>query len=264
MKCYKCGNEVEEGREVCPVCEASVINPSPLASKMLSLINGKGFIAICALLTISAASMLLSMQGAPVFVILGAIFLWIIYSKGKIGIVDVGSMRCFSGVVYAQYIFMNVLAAIIAVFGIILGAATAISGTSPELLNALKESMHFNFNGINITVTESMAIGFGWIMAASFVFASVVVIVVNLFSWRKTHRFVKSVYTSVQTDGTTPIVNVGAARAWFWVLGVMMALNALGSTLNILLLVSYGSLSAAYIIGAVLVDKHFNTKNEAE
>lgn len=260
MKCYKCSNEIGDGFEYCPICATPIMPNSPAANKAMSIFKDKLFLVICILLSAGAGLAILSGGGLPLIQILGVIFLWITYAKSREGIVNVGSMRSFSGVVYANYIVLNVLAVLLAVLGLLLGGLIALIGTSTELLEAYVESFYLSFNGETINATEAIAIGSGWLVSALLVFAGVILFVLNIFSWKKIHGFAKSFYLNVQTGGETTIINANVTRAWLWVYGIFSAISALGSISNVLVMVANGCGAAAYIIGAILIDKHFISK----
>ncbi len=260
MKCYKCGNEIGEGFEVCPVCAAPLMPTSPFANKILTVLKDKLFLVICILMSVSCVTSVFSGGGLPLIAILATIFLWITYSKGREGIVNVGSMRSVSGVVYAEYIIINVCAIIFAVVGILLGGLISLIGTSTELMQSYMEGFSISGLPVEIDITEALAIGLGWVVAGLFVFIGAIMLVVNIFGWRKLHGFVKSVYVGVQNCGTTPVVNARVAKIWLWVFGIFAAIGALGSMSSFLLLISNGCAAATYIIGAILVDRYFVEK----
>ena len=131
MKCYKCGNEVEEGREVCPVCEASVINPSPLASKMLSLFGDKMFLAMCVLLSVAAGIGVISGGGFSVTTILFTIFLWLLYSDAKKSVVEVSKMRVISGTLFAQFV-LSIISVVCIAIGVVVIVVLATQGAQKQ------------------------------------------------------------------------------------------------------------------------------------
>lgn len=257
MKCYKCGNEIGDGFEYCPICAAPILPNSLIANKVLTVLRDNLFLAICVLLSVVCGASILVGEGFPITTILAMIFLWITYSKAKDGIVNVKSMRWVSGVVYAEYVITNVVAIILAVAGVLLGVAVSFIGNSNLYLKSFVDAMAANFYGLSFSMTEALAIGIGWIVAGLFVFISAIMLVINVFAWKKLHGFVKSVYVSVQTGGATPVVNAKIAKTWLWVFGIFSALGTIVSFYNIFALVSNGCATAAYIIGAVLVDRYF-------
>ncbi len=258
MKCYKCGVEIGQEFEVCPVCGTKVVPAtSPAANKVLTVLRDKLFLAICILLSISCGATVLNGDGFPITAILAMIFLWITYSKGREGIVNVRSMRNVSGVVYAEYIITNVVAVIFAVLGILMGVLVSLVGTSKELMTAYMQGFDLNLYGSPIDITEAIAVGMGWLVAGLFIFIGAIILIINIFAWKKLHGFVKSVYVGVQTGGATPVINAKIARTWLWVFGIFSAVGALGSLFDFLALVSSGCSATAYILGAILVDRYF-------
>lgn len=265
MKCYKCGTELGEGFVTCPVCATPVMpETSPVANKVLTVIKDNLFLAICILLSVACGASVLGGEGFPITSILAMIFLWITYSKGREGIVNVKSMRSVSGVVYAEYVIANVVAITLAVVGFLFGGLISFVGTSKELINAYMQRFDLNLYGSPIDITEAIALGLGWLVAGLFILIGAITLIVNLFSWKKLHGFVKSVYVGVQNGGVTPVVNAKIARAWLWVFGILSGIGALGSFYDFFVLLSSGCSAVAYILGAILIDRYFVEKEIAE
>ncbi len=258
MKCYKCGVELGQEFAVCPVCGTTVPRASsPAANNVLAALKDKLFLAICILLSISCGASVLGGGGFPITTILAMIFLWITYSKGRDGFVDVRSMRWVSGTVYAEYIITNVVAILLAVLGVLMGALVSLVGTSKELMDAYMQGINLNLYGSPINITETIAVGLGWMVAGLLIFIGAIILVINLFAWKKLHGFVKSVYVGVQNGGATPVINAKIAKTWLWVFGIFSAVGAFSSLFDFFALVSSGCVAAAYIVGAVLVDRYF-------
>ena len=265
MKCYKCGNEIGEGFEVCPICATPVVvTTSPVANKVLTVFRDDLFIAICVLLSVSCGATIFSGNGVPLTSLLAMIFLWITYSKSRHGIIDVKNMRCVSGVVYAEYIIMNVCAIILSACGITLGATLSVIGNNSLYLKSFADAMTANVYGLAFTLTETIAVGMGWLIAGLFIFIGAIILLISFFAWKKLHSFVKSVYVGVQNGGQTPVVNAKIAKTWLWVFGIFSAIGSLGSLPNVLAFVAGGCSAAAYIIGAILVDRHFVEREVCE
>lgn len=264
MKCYKCGNEIGDGFEYCPICTAPIVLNSPAANKVLTVLKDRLFLAVCILLSVSCGATVLSGNGIPITALLAMIFLWITYSRSKNGIVDVKNMRCVSGVVYAEYVITNVVAIILAVAGILLGVAVSLVGTSTELMQSYMQGFTVSGLPFDIDITDAFALGMGWVVAGLFIFISAIMLVINIFAWKKLHAFVKSVYVGVQNGGATPIVNARIAKTWLWVFGIFSVLSTLGSLPDVFALVANGCSAAAYIIGAVLVDRYFVSNKTVE
>ena len=261
MKCCKCQVEIGEGFSTCPVCGTPIMPTSPLANKVLTIFKDNLFLTLCVLLSVSCGATILGGNGVPITTLLAMIFLWIVYSKARNNIVDVKNMRCVSGVVYAEYVIINVVSILLAVVGIILGVGVGfVDAVAGEVMDAYMNSFHANIGGVPFDLTETFAVGMGWLTAGLFIFVAAILLVVNLFAWKKLHGFVKSVYVAVQNGGATPIVNAKIAKAWLWVFGIFSAVGTLGSFYNPLALLSSGCSTAAYIIGAILVDKYFVEK----
>ncbi len=270
MKCYRCGYEVEEGIEYCPFCTAPVTPTSATANKVLSILKDKLFLAICVLLSVSVGAAFLQSGSPSVVTLLAMIFLWINYAKGRKNVVHANYMRLVSGVVYAEYVLTNVAAIILAVCGILLGFLIPLFSSDPKTLAAMTQGFNTAFYASGLTLpfelTDADIIGIFWILAALFVLMGAIELVLNIFARRKIHRFVKSLYKSVEDGGITPIINAGVAKVWLWVFGITQGLTALSNLLTFDFLISLSSAcsAAAYIVGAVLVNKYFVENHPAE
>lgn len=264
MKCYKCQTELGEGFAVCPVCGTAFAPSGPAANKILEILRDKLFLTLCILLSVSFGATVLSGSGIPITSLLFVIFLWIVYSKAKKGVVDVANMRNVSGVVYAEYIIMNVSAILLIVCGVLFGFLFSFVSESAEATDAMMQGIKIGLAAAEIPfeITQTLAVVIGWVLAVFFAVVGVITLLVSIFAWRKLHRFVKSVYTGVQNGGQTPVVNVKTAKNWLWVFGIINALSALSSLLsfNIFTIAATGCAAAAFIVGAQLIEKHFIAK----
>lgn len=259
MKCFNCGYESEQDFQFCPFCSAQVPPPNPAANKVLAILKDKLFLTICILLSIVCSATVFNGNSLPVTTILAVIFLWITYAKGRNGFVNVSTMRAVSGVVYAEYVITNVVAVILAVVGVLMGILAAVANGNQQIMQTYFKDTIFTFNKTPIQLTEDTIIGICWIFAGLFVFISAITLVVNIFAWKKLHGFVKSVYKCVESGGATPVINADTAKTWLWVFGIFTALGVLVPLLdaNPWMLLYQGCTSASYIIGAILVDRHF-------
>lgn len=256
MNCNNCGFENAQDALFCKQCGAQLQTPevavNPVAEKILGVLKDKLFFVICILVTASAGLALLS-GGIQPLTILFSVFLWLIYSQSQKGIVNAEYIKNVSGTVYANYIINNVLGSIIIVVGIVLGILFSFSGIAPKIAEALKITIG-NYSGNLAALPTAMATIAGILFTVIFIVAGATVLVLNFFSIRQIHKFVKSTYKSVMS-GVFEIEKIQAARIWLMVMGIIAAVSALftGSALTIL---AGGASAAAGILASLLIKKH--------
>lgn len=268
MKCQKCGFESQQDFVFCNVCGTRAHVVGPFENKVMSILRSAPFLAICILMTVSTVSALFS-GAIPVFQVLYTlytIFFWIARTKACEGRVDVGSLRGVSGTYFATYVIYYVVAGCFILVAVALAIVLALTGTSFEILQAYMDALKINLNGFPVFPTASMAVAIGWVMAAFIMFMGALVLVINIFVTRRMHGFVKSIYKSVEDCGTTPIVNANLTKIWLWIDGILSALTAICNlvSLNMMAALANGSEAAIYIIGAVLIEKHFIKQDTPE
>lgn len=244
MKCTQCGFEQELDFRFCPTCGAeqpsaaacaaeavpasipAVQTDTPVAP-ILSALKDSLFFLICILVTGNAV-LNLGNGGLPVLEILFSVFLWLTYAKAKKDVVDPGHLRCVSGTVYASYVVTNVVAICCIVCGalVFLFAGSAAFGTAfwAELLNELDLAADTEI----LFLAEEMGGLFLVVFGVIFLLVGVLVLVLNILSTRKIHRFAKSVYQAAQ-GSTAGLVHAKTAGTWLLVMGILCAISSLGS-----------------------------------
>lgn len=258
MRCTNCGYESEENFAFCQRCGAAAPEVAPknlAADRVFACLKDGLFLAVCILLTCSAALQIL-VGGVPVITILAAIFTWLAYADAQKGMVNVKHLRHISGTVYANYVVINVVSIIVLVCGIVSTAFLALTGSTGidvpinEITQVIEEltGIFVPPEGIYIvlTVTVVMLIVIG-----------AVCLVLNVLGMRKIHRFVKSVYVGVKT-GSEEFYKVRSAKAWLIVFASFTGVPAL-STISESFLSGFssGCIVAVYILAVILINKYF-------
>lgn len=289
MYCNNCGYQSQEDFRFCPKCgteaqptpcqnsacqsnpcQAETIpnepyqeceNINPAAQTFLTLLQDKLFFVICILMTVSSGASVL-MGDLPVVEILITVFLWLVYAQSDKGIADAGYLRCVSGAVYANYVITNVLAVILAVCGLILGAAFSSLAGNSEFMSYLQsifaESAEFSINGI----PQALSMLSGSIFAITFLIIAALIFVANFFTTRYLHRFAQSVYKSIQAGVFAP-KHTSAARVVLIIFAVFAGLSALGglTSFHLLTLLSSGASCCVHILAVLLINRHLLQNN---
>ena len=267
MICNNCGNEFSEEYDFCPNCGApkpvQQVAPQGVISiidKVQAALTDGMFLAACVLMSIaSAASVVLN--SFNVIYILTTVFMWVAYSKAASNSLESTHIKNLSGMVYAVYIINYVAYGILFIATLILTAflifADSIEPFFSEVINGLQTQ------GINVSeYIEDGFLGFlGVFLLVVFVIVCVIGIIINVVCYRKIHKFVKSVYQSMQS-GTTQIDKVNAAKNWLIVLAVGTMLDAFSNEIFGLLLIVPGCGAAALILCALIIKRHFLKFND--
>lgn len=258
MRCTNCGFESDDNFTFCQRCGAAapeVAPKNPTADRVFACLKDNLFLAVCILLTVSGAITLGSRGGIPVITVLAATFSWLAYSDAKKGIVNVNHLRHISGTTYASYILNNVFGVLLIVCGIIMTVAINMVDGVPVLESSEISNILFG-NHITAEVVYLSVL----IIGIMFIVVGIALLVINLLSMRRIHRFVKSVYLSVKS-GNTQIYNPRTAKTWLIVFTCFIGVFSLGimaeSFLNAL---SNGSIMAALIVTVILINKYFIDK----
>lgn len=260
MKCTNCGFESEQDFAFCTACGTPIqqenVSVNTAAVKIQTIVQDNLFMTICILLSVSCGLGLFS-GAVGVIQVLATIFLWLVYSSSRKGVVDVKNLRNLSGTVYANYVIVNVLFIILAVCGVLFGVAFSFITSDAELLAMFNEELSLLDIGMSGVIDTVLTLS-GWLLTVLFLFVSVVGIVLNVIGFRKIHRFVKSAYQSVEAADLGLLAHVNAAKSWMWVFGIFTAISALSSD-SVMAALSSLCGAAAYIIGAILIKKHMLT-----
>lgn len=259
MKCSHCGYEDASAFTFCPQCGSAVPQPQPapaasVAERMTQVLKDNLFLVICILISCGSGLSLLN-GDLPVLNILATIFLWLLYSQSRKGTVNEQQLRNLSGTVYAAYVINYVAYSIVAVCGIVvaflLSAVTALPGVLDELLWEIESAAGISSDAISMILAASAV----WIGVLLLVIAAGA-IVLNYFSLGSIHKFVQSLYKSVEAD-QVQFVKRRAAQIWLLVMGILSGLSALASMDNFLTFLSEGSTATALIISSIYVKKYF-------
>ncbi len=273
MKCMSCGYEAPIEMTTCPQCgavlptaepaaqpvyaqPAEAVYTQPLATHpvyafLLNFVQDQLFMIIAILTTVAAAVQLIAGNGINLIALLVTIFMWLAYSKAKKGELDRNNLRHVSGTVYAMYIIFNV-AAIMLIIG---GALTALA--MGMAAGALPTDLVVDIDGVPAEALELLLGTGGIVLGVILALLGVGMLLISIFCYKRLHRFAKSLYESIDTMQFA-FVHQQAAYNWLLVIGILDAISALGAMADDLLTgVAAACTAAAYIVGAVLVRKHF-------
>lgn len=257
MKCNNCGFESEQDFDVCSACgravEQEYVTINLAKEKILPALKDKLFLVICILMTVSCSLSILN-GNIPVIDILLTVFSWLVYASAQKDIADTKNLRCVSGTVYANYVIMNVLAVILVVCGLLIGVSfSAYSNNMDIIIDAIGE-----MDEATQLAFDMVSDGLGWVIAVFFIVVAGIILAINLFGYRKIHRFAKSIYVSIENHNPDMIESADAARAWLWVFAVVGAIGSIlgAADSDVLALISSGCGVAIMIIAAILVKRY--------
>lgn len=261
MRCNNCGFEQEQEFSFCPQCGApeqtSVVPQASAAQKILSVLKDPLFLGICILM--SASSLLsLSEGNLPLLNILTTVFLWLTYAQSRKDIADAKHLRCVSGTVYAQYVINYVAAGLVLVLGVIFAVAFSFLANSPEFLETLLFGV-VDADSVSL-ISGIFASLSGWLLFFLCALVSAIVVVINLFSLRYIHQFVKSVYESLES-GTLELQAVKKAQIWLFIFAAFSAINVLSSFSDGNMMVTLSEIAncGTPLLAALLIRKHLPT-----
>lgn len=225
MKCNFCGFEHEEDLTFCPSCGKQLTDGSlslnPMADRISNLLGDGLFLVICILMSVGALVGLLLGDGLPVFDILFTIFLWICFTKAKIGFIEYTHVRLVSGTIFAYYIVNFVVAGLLTLIGLLSGSIFSAISSSSYLMDEIANQIEFESD-----IFEGLMGVIGGIFLVVFILIAVAVILINIFGVRKIHKFVKSLYESIEFN-ENKIAFAKAAITWLIVLGALSLAGAL-------------------------------------
>lgn len=256
MKCMNCGYDNAENAAVCQGCgSALAVDQHSLPKRMLGLLNDDIFMILCILYSVSIGFSLIR-GNVSVVSILMAIFLWMVFVNSKNGILNSNSVRYISGTIFASYVIKLVLCCIVAFCGLLLGILT-FTMDATRLWNMIDHAVR-PFIGAYLGYFTELAKFYLLVISAVLIILAVMSLCFNVFGWRSLHRFVQSIYKSLEC-GQINLAKCGAAQAWMMVFGILYAVSAVlvlpGG--NMVSFIENASLSAVFIMGRVLVRKYF-------
>ena len=236
MKCEHCGYEAEQAYAFCPQCgevtqnnvtEVAAAQPvNTAAQKVLQALKDPLFFALCILMSICCATQLI--QSSPdVLTILFTVFLWLTYAQARKDIVSANYLRCISGTVYAQYILTNVAAIMVIVIGGILGMAFGALVNNTSIINEILSSIEVASLDVT-TLQEVLGSVSGAVIFVVFALIGGLMLVINLVSVRRIHRFTKSVYQGVES-GELEQKYARSSYTWLYVFGIFSGIGLLGN-----------------------------------
>lgn len=265
MKCPKCGYENQQYFEFCPCCGESanmeVISLNPVADRVLCALKSGWFLCICILTSISCV-LGLSNEGLPVFNILFTIFLWLVFAASRKDIADARYIRNISGTVFAFYITSWVAIGLLIFSGVLLSLIFVLTSENIDFLQILYESLLEN--DVPVLVAKEVLNTFSslsvWFVIVIFLILIGLIYIFNVLAIRKIHKFVQSVYQSIEMC-TFNFVKAKAARNWLFVLGGLQALSALTSIPNYTVCANSLCVALIEIFTGVLINCYFIPKN---
>lgn len=279
MKCKHCSYEHTEDFTFCPLCgtdnsepsaasgcdsaaacsEASVppISLNPAADHVLGALNSKLFLTVCILFTVSSGLAVFD-GNFNVITILLTIFSWLTFSQAKKGLADSSNIRHISGTVYAFYVIEYVLAGLFAVIGLLFSAIFGVISSNTAMISELMSEIEVEITGYG-PIVETLLSASSVLVLTIFVIAAVIIFLINFFGLRSIHRFIQSLYQSIDA-GQIFFVKCTSAKNWLMTFGVFSAISALSSVSSntSLALYSEGAMAAALIVASVLVKKNFS------
>lgn len=261
MRCRKCGCDNNINARFCQSCGSVLaFHQNYLAEKIILLLKDGLFMALCILYSISAAFSLVNVRISTVIGILMTIFLWLIFAQSRNGSIDSRYMRYISGTIYASYVIRWVICCVVILCGLLL-AVLSFSISTGDLWNMFDfdiKSYIDDYLGVFNFITGSYLL----LVSAVLMIFAVIGIILNVLGWRSIHCFAKSVYGTFE-NARVYIVKRRAAQNWLMMFGILDAIYAVFDLAvgNIALFMDEGCLSAAFIIGSILVGKYFgNTR----
>lgn len=268
MKCNYCGFETKENFSFCPKCGKNVcykdnfiepVSLNPMADLVIDILRDKMFFVSCILLSVFTV-MNTFKGGFDIIGILFTVFLWLTYASAKKGIANHKHLRCISGTYYAVYVIFTVfsilllVATILCVLSIVLASLFDKDAVMP-IMRASFNSQDFGyFTPVLLFIFEVSE----YLFFSLYVILSVGFILLCIFVIRPVHRFLKSLYKSVET-GIPVFTKVKTAKNFFLVWGIfcgIIALLALIINKDLYDFTSHASLSAANIIISILIKEY--------
>ncbi len=240
MKCTYCGFETEDNSIYCVRCgrqlQAETLSLNPMADRVSNLFTDGLFLVICILMSANAAFTLFC-GSIPVFQVLFAIFLWLCFAQGRSGFVDQTHIRSLSGTVFAYYIVQFVGAGLLSLLGLFFSAVFSLITNSSFFYEDLAAEMEFESLAEAELFEGLMGMMGGFFLIIILIMAAGIILI-NIFGIRKIHKFIQSLYQSVEINENR-IVFAKAARTWLIVLG---SINLAASFISIVAVVPLATL----------------------
>lgn len=266
MKCNNCGFENEWDLAYCPNCGAALqnealVSPNIAATTVLAALKDNLFLVICILTSVSCL-LSLTLGSLPILNVLAAVFLWLTYAQSRKDLVDTKHLRCVSGTVYAGYVITYVVAGLFLVLGVLFAVAFGALAGQQEVMNSLLNGMIEMDDMTASFFTAFVSVG-GGVILVIFALIAIVATILNVFSMRYIHRFVKSVYQSVEA-GELNLRYPNAAQIWLFIFGGVTGLSALTSLVGAGITAFLGNAvtCAIYILAGLLIRKHFDSEEQ--
>ncbi|MBE6542920.1 MAG: hypothetical protein E7675_00825 [Ruminococcaceae bacterium] len=218
-------------------------------SMVMTALKDKLFLVICILTSVSFGLGLLG-ESMDVIQLLFMIFLWMVFSNVKKGIVDTKSLRRVSGTVYATYIITYVACVALMAAGGLLGIMLLAFGDvfSEQLVTV---------DGAEWLI-ELLSGALAYAVVGALVAFALAGLLINIFGFKKIHTFAKSVYMGVDNSTTDFVKNAHGAKTWLWVFGVITLVEGFGYFADGKMMLELQCLvnAATYIVSAILVNKY--------
>ena len=259
MKCDNCGLEYDESLGACPNCGPVIpISLNPTADRVHALLTDGLFLAVCVLISASCFFAIVGGGGLPVIHILFMIFLWLAFSQAKNGFTDSTHIRKISGTVFAVYVIGFIAAGLLALCGVIASIALSAVSKTPDAANQIISNFTSSFS-VDEKILNSVLSVSG---IAVFIITAIVVaimIIVNIFAYGRIHKFVQSVYRSIDMNSTN-FVYVKDAKIWLFILGglllVSAALTGVSDKASVMSAISNACSGLTAIFSGVLINKY--------
>lgn len=264
MKCPKCGYENQQYFEFCPCCGESssmeIISLNPVADRVLCALKSGWFLSICILTSISCIFGF-SNDGLPVFNILFTIFLWLVFAASRKDIADARYIRNISGTVFAYFVVGWVVTGLLIFSGLLLTLVFTVASNNIDFSQILYESLLENDIPVLIAkeVLNTISSLSVWFFVVIFLILIGLIYVFNVLAIRKIHKFVQSVYQSIDMC-TFNFAKAKAARNWLFVLGGLQALSALTSMPDYMACASTLCIALIEIFTGVFINCYFIEK----
>lgn len=271
MKCPNCLKENNYDARYCLYCGSQLFAQTQTntawGTKIVEAIKSKLFFALCIITSVGLGFCVFS-GSINILAVLATIFLWLVYIKAQKGVVDVNNMRNLSGTFYAFYVINYILSALLFLCtGILslfagLGYASLTGQIDQSFISEFNEALFSNplLNSFALELSVSTVIVIIWIFVIILLVMSVVTLLINVFANRKIHRFIKSLYQSVNDTQINPLTHSQNATVWLWVFGIFNAVSSLYTFVAGQFMAGLSGICFAtvYILFAIIIKQYFS------